>query len=176
MRKNTEPNDQRGAFLFGSHNYASAKRMELDLNGSETARIDEADWHLVVGHKWRAIRPNGRANAYAVSENDVLLHRLLMAPDDGMVVDHIDGDGLNNTRANLRVCTHRQNRCNQKRNKANTSGVKGASRIARKKPWKAAIFVGRKCIHLGTFATKDEAAQAYAAGAQKYHGEFAKVD
>ena len=75
--------------------------------------VDEDDLHLVDGIKWYATVHKHTPTVYARGKDDQgnysLIHRLIMQPPKGMVVDHIDGDGLNNTRANLRICTHREN-------------------------------------------------------------------
>ncbi|MBN1124206.1 MAG: HNH endonuclease [Sedimentisphaerales bacterium] len=100
------------------------------------------------------------------------MHRLIARPPDGMVVDHIDHNGLNNTRANLRVCTPQQNSRNR-RSQSGRSKYKGISYDKRYKRWKARIRFQNKYIHIGTFRDEARAARAYDAKAAELFGEFA---
>lgn len=89
-------------------------------------------------------------------------------------VDHINGDGFDNRWANLRLASVAQNMANSKTRVDNKSGLKGVQKQKNKSgTWMARITVGRKNIYIGTYATKQEAHQAYLVAAQKYHGEFA---
>jgi hypothetical protein len=98
----------------------------------------------------------------------------------GCVVDHIDRDGLNNTRGNLRLATTTENARNKKqRESRKTAGVyKGVVRENRAlaKPWRAKIQVGPRRLHLGRFATAEEAARAYDAAARQLFGSFAATN
>jgi hypothetical protein len=89
-----------------------------------------------------------------------------------MVVDHIDGDGLNNRRSNLRVCTHAQNRLNVGKRKSNTSGLKGAFWSKDKSRWESYITFNHTRRFLGRFETAAEAHAAYVNAAKALHGEF----
>ncbi len=155
----------------------------VQLTRGRTAQIDIADAEAVSRHFWRAICPS-KGKFYAVTDivdecgrrRVVYLHRFLMSPEVGEEVDHIDGDALNNRRANLRVCTPGQNKSNLPRPTTNTSGVKGV--VAYRSPgmWRAQIQVEKRVIHLGIFSSKVEAAAAYAAASRKYHGEFGRTE
>lgn len=93
------------------------------------------------------------------------------------LVDHINTDSLDNRKANLRLATHSQNSCNSRRDKSNTySRFRGVSFSKRKGKWFAAIRVNGKKTWLGYFANEEDAAKAYDEAAQKYHGEFARVN
>ena len=101
------------------------------------------------------------------------MHRSLVSksPD----VDHIDGDGLNNQRANLRGCERSENLWNQGA-KANTvSGLKGVTWCPGRGKWHARIVVKGKTHHLGNHFTAQEAHAAYCAAALKFHGKFANT-
>lgn len=91
---------------------------------------------------------------------------------DGLYVDHIDGDSLNNKIENLRLATHRQNLCNRGPQSNNTTGFKG---VHRKKSGRycAQIMAEGVCLRLGIFDRPEDAHAAYIAAANKYHGEFA---
>ena len=107
------------------------------------------------------------------------MHRLILGAPLGADVDHRDGDGLNNTRSNLRLASRSQNMANVTRTVHGASSkYKGITFIARLRlhPWKAQITVGGQHIDLGRWATEEEAARAYDAAAVKYFGEFARTN
>lgn len=90
-------------------------------------------------------------------------------------VDHKDRDRANNRWANLRAATRSQNIHNMGMRERNTSGVKGASYDSSRGLWMSRIVVNGRLIHLGRFATKEEAGLAYEAAAAKHFGEFARA-
>jgi hypothetical protein len=96
-----------------------------------------------------------------------------MGAATGQIVDHINGDGLDCRRKNLRLCTTAENIRNQRRHKNNTSGAAGVFRSKCKKKWCARVMVNRRGINLGTYGTLQEAVAARRAGEIKYFGEFA---
>ena len=104
------------------------------------------------------------------------MHRFLLglAMGDRRMVDHIDGDGLNNRRENLRVCTASQNAGNSVLPCDNRSGFKGV--LPRRLRWRAEIKIARRSIFLGSFDSPDEAAHAYDAAAREFYGDFACVN
>jgi hypothetical protein len=91
-----------------------------------------------------------------------------------MEVDHINHNGLDNRRINLRIATARQNKQNTKIQKSNTSGYKGVTKDRTK--WRAMIRISGKRVHLGMFDDKRDAAIAYNRAAIKYHGDFACIN
>jgi hypothetical protein len=101
------------------------------------------------------------------------MHRLIvgLSNDDKRVVDHIDGNPLNNQRSNLRVCAPSQNIKNQRLRTDSTSGLKGVSKY--QGYWRARIQVDGKRINLGNFSTREEAHAAYCLAARQFHREFA---
>ena len=105
------------------------------------------------------------------------MHRLIMGVADPHVeIDHIDGDGLNNSRTNLRLCSHMENTRNQGLSKRNTSGFKGVSWNSDCKKWAAHISTGSgRNEYLGLFSSAEAAHEAYCAAALKYHGKFANL-
>jgi hypothetical protein len=98
-----------------------------------------------------------------------------MNPPPGLVVDHIDGNGLNNTRVNLRICTSAQNICNSK-GRSKTSKYKGVTRRKMSNKWFAQIKFNRKHIDIGRFDNEIEAAKAYDNVARKLFKEFAYLN
>lgn len=129
-------------------------------NGRGVALVDDADafvlahgWHL---NEWKGCR-------YARSSRVGYMHRLLMEPGPGMTVDHIDGDGLNNQRSNLRVVTHAQNHQNRHRQAGRRSSHRGVSWHARRGRWLARCKVGGVEHFGGWFEDELDAARAAAA-------------
>jgi hypothetical protein len=104
------------------------------------------------------------------------MSRFILSAPDGKLVDHIDGNPLNNQNENLRLCTNAENCRNTKIYKNNTSGYKGVQSIGKQGKWFAIINCNRKQKYIGTFETKEEAAMAYNEYAKKLHGEFARLN
>lgn len=90
-------------------------------------------------------------------------------------IDHIDGDGLNNSLANLREATKSQNMCNQGANRRNTSGFKGVSWHNGDRKWRARIRLNNCYKFLGNFDSPEAAYAAYCKAAAELHGEYARV-
>jgi hypothetical protein len=153
----------------------------LTLTQDKVTVVDVADLWLVGDSNWSANeKPGGiwyaRRSiwhpASATTRNE-FLHRALVRVPPGYVIDHIDGDGLNNRRSNLRVCTHTQNLQNS-RSRANPFG-KGVFLGNRRGTYKAVITVNGRIIQLGHFPTIPEAKAAYDAAALEHFGEFARL-
>jgi len=151
----------------------------IELSNGLFTMIDDADFELVSSLKWYF-----NSQGYAVRRHEGSLqymHRALLGLvlGDGIQVDHIDRDGLNNRRENLRICTHAQNMQNKGKNAKNKSGFKGVCHNKGRpinKPWRAKIKLNNKDHHLGYFNTKEQAALAYDDAARKLHGDFALLN
>jgi len=91
-----------------------------------------------------------------------------------VTVDHKNGNGLDNRKFNLRICTRSQNQQNKKKPISNTSGFKGVAWSKAANKWCAYIAVNKERIHLGLFVDPKEAARAYDTAARKFFGEFAR--
>ena len=106
----------------------------------------------------------------------IRMHRLILNAKPGELVDHWDGNGLNNRRRNLRPATNSQNLHNRRRTRAK-SGFCGVWRSGKSSvPWVASIHVKNKAIYLGRFETPEEAARVYDAAAKEHYGEFASLN
>jgi hypothetical protein len=106
------------------------------------------------------------------------LHRIAFLYMTGLmpkIIDHIDGNGLNNKWSNLRSCSQSENMRNQKLSKLSKYGFKGVSLSKEKKKYRANIVLNYKQKHLGYFNTPEEAYAAYCAAAKELHGEFARL-
>lgn len=153
----------------------------IELTHGRTASIDRADLPLVEKYNWRTHNTAfNKHNYYAVTDINgvvVFIHRLILGITDRKItVDHINGDGLNNRRDNLRVCSSAENARNQKVNANSKSGLKGVCLHSDEKKWVATIGFNSKHIYIGRFATKEEAAHAYDARAKELYGEFARLN
>lgn len=152
----------------------------IDLTKGLVAEVDWVDYYKALNYRWHATVCRGHAYARTTlpGGKHLFLHRLILTPDPGFVVDHIDKNGLNNKRSNLRLATHAQNQVNIKRKKPNTaSRFRGvAFRSDRPKQWRAALVSKGQSQYLGCFYIEKEAAIAYAKAAMIAHGEFFNCD
>lgn len=139
--------------------------------------ISDEDFEKALAFRWRT-HVSGR-NWYAISQGNghklVYLHRLIAGAKRGEVVDHINGDTLDNRRENLRIVTQSQN-CQNKRKKHNSSSrFKGVTRRGDK--WSAAYKSSDgKHVYLGTFETEEGAARAYDEAAARDFGKHARLN
>ena len=138
------------------------------------ATVDAADYRKLCKYKWYAYR-RGR-KVYAVCRTEgrtVYMHRMIMRPRRGYLVDHIDGNGLNNRRCNLRVCTPAQNRANS-RPCGGASGFVGVYPKGNK--WRASIVYRGQFYYLGLFDDPVAAAKARDRKAYEFHGPYAYLN
>lgn len=147
-------------------------------NSDLFALVDDEDFALVDSQlsergdplEWRL-----NSDGYACcGKGNLLMHVLIKSPvPKGMMVDHKDGNRLNNQRENLRITSHQENNRNRGWNRE--KGYKGVFRKPNGR-WKASISVDDKTLYLGTFSTAEEAAQAYDQAATLHFGEMAKLN
>lgn len=142
--------------------------------GKQVILVDFDDYDWLAPFCWNC-RHGEPSKSYPRTGNGgyVKMHRLLMKPYGKQVVDHINGDIFDNRRCNLRLCTTTENSRNSNK-KPGKNPYKGV--VQQGPRFFAYISVDRKRIHLGGFATPEEAAQAYNEGAKKYFGEFARLN
>lgn len=152
------------------------------LTRGKIAIVDAADYeHLnqfnwcakKMGRTWYAVRTFKRSDGKRCESK---MHREVMNAPDGMGVDHMDGNGLNNTRDNLRLATHRQNCFNSQSRQNSSSKYKGVNWHRQNRKWTAQIRINEKPLYLGIFEDEKDAARAYNAAAIKFYGEFARLN
>jgi len=136
------------------------------VDDEDAARLEEMGVSLSLTTRYAQFRYKGKVWK---------LHRFIMKVKKGEFVDHIDGNGLNNCKSNLRFCTLSENQANKSSPKG-TSKYKGISFIKKTKKWRADIRKNYKQIYLGTFETETDAALAYNAKAKELFGEFAYLN
>lgn len=155
----------------------------VTLTKGYVALIDAADVPLVDGVCWQALV--GPKTVYAMrmgprpQRKGILMHRVLMGDPEGLEIDHIDGNGLNNRRRgkakNLRIASQAENRQNSCIRRHNTSGLKGVSFHKPLGKWRAQIAKDGKNMHIGLFGCITAAHLAYAKASAKLHGEYGRL-
>ena len=158
---------------------------EIPLSRGKTAIIDDADYELIAnsGIKWSVFESCGcfYASGYK-SGNRVLMHRLILGimKDSSQLVDHKNGNGFDNRRANLRLAKPIENSRNRKKSSHSQWPYKGIQfdprPRARNNPWRAQIYINGKRKHLGHFSNPEDAACAYDQAATELFGEFANTN
>lgn len=145
----------------------------IPLSKGFAATIDVLDIDKVERRRWYCVGSYA-ASGSRNSGTYVLMHRLIAACDKASQVDHINGDRLDNRRANLRCASAADNRRNARFARRGASGYRGVYPAGSR--WMACITVDNRQRYIGTYDTKEEAARARDADARKLHGEFADLN
>lgn len=146
----------------------------IPLTQGKFAIVDAEDYHWLSQYKWHACK--SRSTFYAArrkGHTSISMHREIMCAPEGLVVDHIDHNGLNNRKSNLRLCTHSQNLLNRRIRPDCKSKYKGVVWDWRNRKWVARICINQKRIHLGRFHNERDAAIVYDRKAIELFGQFA---
>ncbi|MHC4500757.1 MAG: HNH endonuclease [Planctomycetota bacterium] len=155
----------------------------IPLTQGKFAIINPDDYPRLAKYKWHANK--NRDTFYAQRklwlpktkrEITIKMHRQIINVPDNLFVDHINGNGLDNRKANLRPATHSQNACNIPKYKTSRSTYKGVTWHKPKQKWNARIRINRNTISLGYFHNETDAAREYDNAARKYHGQFASLN
>ncbi len=157
----------------------------IPLRRGQFAMVDDEDYDdLIMCGKWHAhkVRPSASFYARRTERTDgvckiIAMHRFIMKAKHGELIDHIDMNGLNNQKSNLRKCTYSQNCCNVKpRGFSKFLGVTYDRGSRGRKVWAAFININKKGKRIGRFYTEIDAAKAYDEAAKIIHGEFANLN
>lgn len=149
-----------------------------NTNENKEVIVDSEDYNELIKYKWfynKKSKYHGYIAAI-INGKRVYLHNFLMKPSIGYVVDHINGNILDNRRCNLRICTQKENIKNQKIRRNNTSGYKGVHFNKKLKKWCARYSLNNKRKHIGYYNTPKEAAIAYNEKTLEHYGEFARLN
>ena len=141
------------------------------------AIVDEQDFDRINQYKWRSSFVGKAKTPYATSSHfgrTVYMHRLVMNAPKETVIDHIDGNGLNNSRDNLRFVTYSQNNMNQPIRCDNTSGHKGINWCKDREKYQVYINIDRKRKSLGRYKTLEEAIYVRDQAVKSHYGEYAR--
>ncbi len=155
---------------------------QIKLTQGKVAIVDDADYEVLSKHKWYAQligkvwyaqRNIKKTNGQRTIQK---MHRLVMNPPAKIGIDHINGNGLDNCRCNLRICSQSENCQNQKAIRGGTSKFKGVHFHKQSNKWMARIHVNYKSIYLGVFDAETKAAIAYNEAAAYFFGDFARLN
>lgn len=151
---------------------------EIHLTKGAVALVDDEDFETLSRRRWYATVMAGGLTyaATSIDRRNVTMHRLLLDAPEGHVIDHVNGNTLDNRRANLRVATVRQNNINAATPSTNTSGYRGVSWDKEKGKWRVQIRLNGKVKRLGRFDDIKDAARAYNDAATAHFGEFARIE
>jgi hypothetical protein len=138
--------------------------------GDHTVLFDDDFEQEVVGHSWSVSKVR---NKFYVRSGQRFMHRVVLGASKGQIIDHINGDGLDNRRCNLRIASHQMNRLNTSspKKKSKYYGVTSSGR--KKNPWCGMAKDSGRVVHLGNFSTEAEAAIAYDAHVKRLYGDLA---
>jgi len=154
----------------------------IPLTQGKVAIVDDRDYDWLNQFKWRAYKDYKMFYAMRSCSKGPptieAMHRKVLGLiyRDGKQVDHIDGDGLNNQRNNLRICNHAQNQQNQRIQVGGTSRYKGVSWGKRNKRWIVEIRKNGATSYVGSFKDEVKAAKAYDKRAKELYREFARLN
>jgi len=139
--------------------------------------FDDSDFYKIKDHRW--MLKKHRNTFYAITDikgKRTYMHRLIFGSKKGKIIDHIDRNGLNNCKKNLRFCTSAQNSYNRIGIKNTSSKYKGVTWDKKRLLWLSRIGFKYKTIFIGRFKKEKDAAIAYDKAAKKYFGKFCKTN
>jgi len=166
--------------IYRKRKYGGAFR-RIDIGEGKYTLVEPEDYYTYGKYKW-VVYGTG-SNLYVIRHRmtgeakteTVYMHREIMNPPKGLLVDHRYGVSLDNRRGNLRLATPSENMLNRKKKKNTTSRYRGVWRLKNGK-YESQITDHGKRIHLGWFDSEIEAAKAYDVAAKKCHKEFARLN
>lgn len=191
LKNKTKENDDGTTTIFIESKTWGRKEVLIDtedllrLDKEMPKKTAKGKWAVMLsrhGHrqdifyaKINILHPEGGFKKGKQRTTTIRLHRAILSPPKEKIIDHIDHNGLNNKRSNLRICTVTQNAANRRKGKG-SSIFKGVYWYKRHQMWQARIRHKGKALHLGYFNDEPEAAKAYDKAAKEFWGEFAKLN
>ncbi|MBW8039596.1 MAG: hypothetical protein FVQ85_06310 [Planctomycetes bacterium] len=149
----------------------------IPLTQGRFAVVDADDYERLIKHKWSCQKSKNNCYASrAYGYTRISMHRVIMKAPKGLQVDHIDGNGLNNRKSNLRLCTHAENVHNSRPMRNVSSKYKGVCWHKDKKKWCVSITKSDRRSYLGHFDDEIVAAREYDKKAKELFGEFAYLN
>lgn len=152
---------------------------EVILTQGYVAIVDDEDLPLISGYRWKVLKSKNKryaARSVGRTGRTELMHRVIARAPTGVGVDHIDGDGLNNRRGNLRLATQKQNAANMQKTRG-VSRFKGVYWNKKDSRWQAQISNEAGGVrYLGQFRDETDAARAYNSAAIEQFGAFANLN
>ena len=155
---------------------------EIKLTQNKVALVDDEDFEYLNQFKWYVLkRPYTYYAARSIrltngKQTLILMHRVILNVPKGMETDHINHEGLDNRRINIRICTKNENCMNRNSYKNRSSRFRGVYWDKNCKKWRAQIGYKKKNYHLGLFLSENEAALSYDNKAIELFGEFANLN
>lgn len=150
--------------------------MIIELTKNQFTVVDSRTKKEILKHKYCASISGGKYYAVTyIDSKQVYLHRLLTDAPQGSVVDHINGNTLDNRKRNLRLCLHKENVRNQRLHPDKLQKYRGVDYMKSKEKYRARITVDGKEIHLGLFDTDVEASSAYKKASKKLFGKYGNI-
>lgn len=148
----------------------------IKLTRGKSVKVDNADYESLNQFRWHCSSRDYAARSVCEDgkRRMIYMHRLLLNTPSNLETDHMNGDRLDNQRANLRVCTASQNQQNRHKLSTNTSGVRGVTWHKKTQKWQAQIGLNRRTVYLGLFDELEVARDAYAAVAHSAFGAFTR--
>ncbi len=149
----------------------------IPLGRGNYAIVDTKNLRTLSSYRWYLFDKGNRRYAKRYEKNKTFfMHREILKTPDGFLTDHINGNGLDNREANLRVCTREQNKQNSIKRKKLSSKFKGVDWYKAYKKWRVRITSEKKPMFIGLYNDEVRAAQAYDQKAIELFGEFANLN
>lgn len=165
-------NDKNDIEFYKDYALLILRNKHGEITGKSIIDIDDIE--IVKQYKW-TLGNHGYVTSGA-GKNQILLHRLLSNAFDGIYVDHINRNKLDNRKLNYRFCTNQENNRNKDLYSHNSSGITGVTWNKERKKWQAQIVVDNKNINLGRYESFDDAVKARLEGEEKYFEDFMPED